>query len=102
VQTIITEQIEQIINLCRRYHVRRLDIFGSAAGRDFDPRRSDVDFLVEFDYAAVESPFETYFGLKDDLEALLGRPVDLVSPRSLENPYFAASVERSRQVLYAA
>jgi predicted nucleotidyltransferase len=40
--------------------------------------------------------------LKDDLEALLGRPVDLVSPRSLENPYFAASVERNRQVLYTA
>lgn len=87
--------------LCRKHGVRRLVVFGSAVTDRFDEACSDVDFLVEFD-TPVGGHFEAYFGLKDDLEALLGRPVDLVAPAALENPYFAASVARSRRVLYAA
>ena len=90
-----------IAAVCRRFGVRRLSVFGSAVTGDFSPERSDVDFLVEFDND-LESRFDAYFGLKDELEHLLGRPVDLVMPKALENPYFAASVERSRQELYAA
>ena len=86
---------------CRRFGVRRLSLFGSAGTDAFDHERSDVDFLVEFD-DDTESRFDAYFGLKDELERLLGRPVDLVMPKSLENPYFAAPVERSRRDLYAA
>jgi predicted nucleotidyltransferase len=55
--------------------VRRLNLFGSAARGDFDPQRSDVDFLVEFDRTHTDA---LYFGLKEALEGLLGRPVDLV------------------------
>ncbi len=87
--------------LCRRYGVRRLLIFGSAVSGGFDQSRSDVDFLVEFD-AEVPSRFEAYFGLKEALEELFGRGVDLVEPAALENPFFAASVARSSQELYAA
>lgn len=56
---------------------------------------------MEFD-DGTESQFDAYFGLKEELERLLGRPVDLVMPKSLENPYFAASVERSRRDVYEA
>lgn len=87
--------------LCRRFGVRRLSIFGSAATGDFSPERSDVDFLVEFD-PDLGGRFDAYFGLKEELERLLGRPVDLVMPKALDNPYFAALVERSRRELYAA
>lgn len=92
---------DAIANLCRQFHVRRLSIFGSAVTGAFDPETSDVDFLVEFDDKA-EDLFGAYFGLKEELEALLVRPVDLVTSKSLENPYFAESVERSRRDLYAA
>ena len=92
---------ETIIALCRRFGVRRLSVFGSAATEAFDSEQSDADFLVEFDQA-TENRFDAYFGLKEELERLVGRPVDLVMPKSLDNPHFAASIERSRRDLYAA
>jgi predicted nucleotidyltransferase len=74
---------EELGALCRRCHVQRLDLFGSAARGDFDPEHSDIDFLVEFDREHPEAlSFNTYFGLKEALEALLGRPVDLVEGRA--------------------
>ncbi len=90
-----------IAAVCRRFGVRRLSVFGSAATDAFDPERSDVDFLVEFDPDTADR-FDSYFGLKEELERLVARPVDLVMAKSLDNPYFAASVERSRRDLYAA
>ncbi len=91
---------EAIAELCRRHGVTRLAVFGSAVTGDFDPERSDVDFLVEF--TVSENAFTAYFDLKGDLEALLSRPVDLVMPGALENPYFAASVRATAEDLYAA
>ena len=101
----LTELIDlqdSIAGACARYGVLHLVVFGSAVTKDFDPDRSDVDFLVEFDPSSGLGRFDAFFGLKDELEALLGRPVDLVAPAALENPYFAASVERTRHELYAA
>lgn len=93
--------IEAIAALCRRRHVRRLAVFGSVVTGAFDPDTSDADFLVEFDTAST-TLLDDYFGLKQDLEDLLGVPVDLVAPRALENPYFARSVQASLRELYAA
>jgi predicted nucleotidyltransferase len=93
---------DAVIDLCQHFGVSTLAVFGSAASGDFDPSRSDIDFLVELDPPADMSRFDAYFGLKDGLEALLGRPVDLVDPVALDNPYFAESVARTRQDLYAA
>ena len=74
-----------IAALCRKHHVRRLDVFGSAARGDFDPIRSDIDFLVEFDRSAPEAmTLHSFLGLKDSLEALLGRQVDLVDRQAVE------------------
>jgi predicted nucleotidyltransferase len=93
---------EELRALCLRFHVRRLDLFGSAARDDFDPVRSDFDFIVEFDRSAPQHPFDSYFGLKEELEALLGRKVDLVELSAVRNPYLKASIEQNRENVYAA
>jgi len=99
----IASHREALEELCRRFHVRRLDLFGSAASDGFDPARSDLDFLVEFDPTAPEAlSFDVYFGLKESLEAPFGRSVDLVEPGAIRNPYFKASVERSREPVFEA
>jgi hypothetical protein len=88
--------------LCRRYRVRRLFLFGSAARDDFDPSRSDVDFLVEFYSLPAGGYADAYFGLRESLEALLDREVDLVALAAVRNPYIRADIERTRTLLYAA
>ncbi len=94
---------EELRTLCRRFHVCRLDLFGSAARGEFDPEHSDIDFLVEFDRAHPDAlSSDTYFGLKESLEALLGRPVDLVEPSAVRNPYLKASIEGSRKPVFEA
>jgi uncharacterized protein len=99
--SVLDAHLAEIPELCRRYGVSRLELFGSAASGAFDPKRSDLDFLVEFD-ADSSRLFDRYFGLKESLEALYGRPVDLVTTGSLSNPYFLESINRSRQLVYAA
>jgi predicted nucleotidyltransferase len=93
---------EELRTLCRRFRVRRLDLFGSAARGDFDPVRSDLDFIVEFDRNAPQNPFDSYFGLKEGLEALLGRKVDLVELSAVRDPYLKASIEQSREPVFEA
>lgn len=89
--------------LCRRYHVRRLEVFGSAAEADDDADARDVDLLVEFAPDHDLGPWlRDYFALRDELQALLGRPVDLVMAGSMRNPYFVREVNRTRRPLYAA
>jgi predicted nucleotidyltransferase len=88
--------------LCSRYRVRRLELFGSASRDDFDPARSDLDFLVEFQPMSPGDHADAYFGLLEALEALFARPVDLVELGPIDNPYLLASIEKSREVLYAA
>ena len=94
---------EALAALCREYGVSRLELFGSAAReRDFDPQTSDLDFLVEFTPDATLSPLKQFFGLAQDLETLLGRHVDLVEAGSVTNPFVQATINRSREVVYAA
>jgi uncharacterized protein len=105
-QPIVKTRLAELRTLCRQHHVRRLDLFGSAAHGDFDPERSDVDFVVEFAKGAPgpstgSGALDAYFGFKEALEALLGRPVDLVMAGAIENPYLRASIERSRETVYA-
>ncbi len=89
--------------VCRRYGVARLEVFGSAArGWDFNPGSSDFDFLVEFNADLRLPPLEQFFGLASALEQLLGRPVDLVEPAAVRNPFIRAEIDRSREVIYAS
>jgi predicted nucleotidyltransferase len=90
-----------ITRACRAHGVSRLTIFGSATSERFDAELSDVDFLVEFAPGA-EDAFDAYFGLKEDLESLLGRRVDLVMANAVRNPHFAASASNGAEEIYAA
>ncbi|RLC45022.1 MAG: DNA polymerase subunit beta [Candidatus Coatesbacteria bacterium] len=91
----------EIIALCRRYRVRRLEVFGSASIGRFDPQTSDLDFLVEFYPVGRGQQADTYFGLLEGLQELLQRPVDLVMVRAVSNPYFRRAIEQTRELLYA-
>jgi uncharacterized protein len=99
----IADKRDALITLCERYDVARLEVFGSAArGTDFDPAVSDADFLVEFKPRSALPPLEQFFGLADALKDLLGRPVDLLEPSAVRNPFVRASINRSREVLYGS
>ncbi|MEX2169300.1 MAG: nucleotidyltransferase domain-containing protein [Pirellulales bacterium] len=92
----------EITDLCRRYHVRRLELFGSAVGEHFDTDRSDVDFLVEFEPLADGEHADAYFGLLESLKSLFSRLVDLVMVGAIRNRYFREAIEPTRTLLYAA
>jgi predicted nucleotidyltransferase len=100
---VLDRNADEIAELCRRYGVARLEVFGSAArAEDFDAVRSDVDVLVAFADAASDAPLAQVFGLAREVEAALGRPVDLVEAGAVKNPYLRETIERSRRLVYAA
>jgi predicted nucleotidyltransferase len=100
---LVEEKIDELKQLCEKYSVVCLEIFGSAASdARFDEEKSDLDFLVEFQTLEENQYADTYFGLMFALQDLFNRPVDLVMTEAIRNPYFKTSVDRSRKVLYAA
>jgi predicted nucleotidyltransferase len=99
---IISQNREEIIRICTHRKVRRLAVFGSAAGDRFNLEKSDLDLLVEFEKMQPAEHAEQYFGLAEDLERLFNRPVDLVEPGPIRNPFFRQSLEETQVVLYAA
>ena len=99
----IADKKDALVELCQRYGVARLEIFGSAArGTDFDPQTSDADFLVEFNPDSGLAPFDQFFDLAEALRDALGRPVDLVESGTVRNPYLRAAIDRSRELVYAS
>jgi predicted nucleotidyltransferase len=97
----LNEHQAEIAALCRRYGVKKLELFGSAARGDFDQAQSDIDLFYEFD-SDPSSLADRFFGLLEDLERLFGRKVDLVSSRDARNPYFLQVANQHRVTLYAA
>ena len=96
----LVSRMDDLRAVCRRFHVRHLDLFGSAADGRFDPTHSDLDFLVTFEELPSEAYGDAYFGLRDALAGLFGREVDLLTERALENPYLRRRVEVQRQRLF--
>jgi len=101
----VLKEVEQrkteIETLCRRFGVRRLDLFGSAAkGNVF--AGSDLDFLVDLGDLPPTAYAETYFAFREALERMFSRPVDLVTILSIRNPFFKQRLEQTRSSLYAA
>ncbi|OFV99754.1 MAG: hypothetical protein A3H28_07550 [Acidobacteria bacterium RIFCSPLOWO2_02_FULL_61_28] len=92
----------ELETICRRYGVRRLELFGSAATGQDRPGESDLDFLVEFGPFPSGGYTDAYFGLLESLEKLFGVTVDLVVPSAIRNPYFLKAIEETRTLLYAA
>jgi predicted nucleotidyltransferase len=91
-----SQQCDTIQRLCGQYAIQRFELFGSAARDDFIPDRSDLDFLVTFDPCESMNLFDRYFGLKEDLEKLFHRKIDLVDAAAMRNPYFIRELNRSR------
>lgn len=100
--SVLENKRQAIAALCERYGVVRLDAFGSALGDDFRPGESDLDLLVEFGPMEPYARVNAYFGLLEELRALLGLEIDLVMVEAVKNPYIARNIERTRQMLYAA
>jgi len=98
----IEEKRHDLEAICRHRHVKCIELFGSAVREDFDPERSDLDFLVTFQALAPGQHADAYFGLLEDLETLFARHVDLVVASAIQNPYFRQAVESSTTLVYAA
>jgi predicted nucleotidyltransferase len=98
----IQERLNEIAILCKSHQVSSIALFGSAANETMN-EHSDIDLLVEFseDLDVLEYA-DNYFSLLEKLEALLGKPVDLVSRKSLTNPILMQEINRSKVALYAA
>ena len=98
----VAERAADIERLCGRHHVSRLALFGSAATGRHRSGTSDFDFVVEFPPLAPGVYADSYFGLLEDLERLLGGPVELVVGSAIRNPFFRRSVEQTSALLYEA
>lgn len=92
----------EIAALCRPLHVRRLEVFGSAASGRFDPAASDLDFLVEFDELDPAIYADAWLTLQESLQKLFDRPVDLVTLAAVRNPYFREQALAERETVYVA
>lgn len=99
---ILESKRKQISAACARYGVARLHVFGSALNADFSPDESDLDLLVEFVPMEPYARVDAYFGMLEELRALLNMKVDLVMVGAVKNPYIAREIERTKEVLYAA
>ena len=96
----IASRRNEIAEICRSYGVERLEIFGSAArGTDFDPERSDVDFLVEFDPSREPESYFELFDFQNALAAALGREVDVLMDLP-KNEYLRASINECRELVH--
>jgi len=103
----MTDLIEQnrpaVADLCRQFGVASLEAFGSAVTGDFDPDRSDIDFIVEFAPGQDLGPWMShYIKFKEALQTLLGRSVDLVMSTAMKDPYFIREANKTRRQVYAA
>ena len=99
---IIERQARELAALCRRFRVKRLEVFGSAVTGAFRPESSDLDFIVDFGNEPLGPWAGRFLDFADALESLFGRHVDLIMPSSIRNPYFRQAVDASRRLIYEA
>jgi hypothetical protein len=99
---IVEKHLSEIQQICLRFNVSRLELFGSALSENFNQTSSDIDLLVEFKPLEQGQNANAYFSLLETMKKLLGRDVDLVMTKAIKNPYFLQEINNKRQVLYAA
>ncbi len=101
-QKIIEANKEKLIQLCKKFDVESMYVFGSASSEGFN-ETSDIDILISFKKdITIELYTDNYFELHYKHEELFNRKVDLITDKSLSNPYFIESVEETKKLLYAA
>lgn len=88
----------KLSRLKQKHAVDELYVFGSAARQDFDPERSDLDFYVVFDEDKIPllSYADNLFDLMDSLKRIFKREIDLITPKSLKNPYFINNLNKTK------
>ena len=92
---------EKITKICIQLHLKRLDLFGSATTEKFGPD-SDLDVIVEFTKDDNYNRFDNYFALKEQLQNIFHRPIDIIIEKAIKNPYLKASIDQTRKNIYAA
>ncbi len=92
---------EQLHELCKKFNVKELYLFGSATTEDFS-EDSDLDFIVKFNRSGFEGAFDQFIDFKHELEQIYDRPVDLYHLKKFRNSIFRQEVEQSKKLLYAA
>ncbi len=97
---VIARHRSGLVEACRKFGVNRLELFGSAGRDDFDPVASDFDFIVSFADKSSGTHADRYLDFAAAVERLLGRPIDLLTERSIRNPYFRREVDAARAVVY--
>lgn len=100
-QSLISDNLDKIAELCMAHNVKTLFAFGSVCTNQFTDH-SDIDLLISFNPMDFADYADTYFNLADRFENLFQRPVDLVTDRSLSNPYFIDSVNQTKTLLYGS
>ncbi len=100
-QRLLTDHIDQLKTLCKTHNVKSLFAFGSVCTDRFNDQ-SDIDFLISFNSMDYGDYADAYFDLADKFEALFHRSVDLVTDKSLSNPYFIDSVNQTKTLIYGA
>jgi len=101
INEIVSAKSNELVSLCIRYKVKQLYLFGSAVSDKFNIN-SDLDFLVEFFGMNILDYGDNFFDFKDQLTTLFNRRIDLITSCSLENPYLIASINQSKETIYAA
>ena len=99
---VIENNRDRLVELCKKYKVAELDVFGSVATEDFDEQKSDIDFLVEFKNTVAQNRFDNFFSFLEELKQLFNRPIDLVEIGGLKNPYFIEMVNQTKRNIYVA
>jgi predicted nucleotidyltransferase len=100
-QSLLTNNMDKIKALCLSHNVKSLFAFGSICTDHFN-ENSDVDFLISFYPMDYGDYADTYFDLAEKFEKLLNRSVDLVTDKSLSNPYFLESLNQTKTLIYGA
>ena len=98
---LIEHNLQRILDLCQRYKVKTLSVFGSILTDRFS-ESSDVDLLVDFEYIDPNKfdYVSNYFDFRNALEKLFNRKVDLIEEKGLSNKYFIANVNRTKRLIY--
>jgi len=96
---IIERNIEILIDLCKQHKVKELYIFGSVLTSKFNDS-SDIDFLVQFETVDLLEYADNYFDLKEKLEKLFGREIDLLENQAIRNPIFRRVLDREKRIVY--
>ena len=97
---VITDKLEELKALCKKHDVKTMHVFGSACHSHFN-EQSDIDFLISFDNIPFDQYTDNYFELHYKLQDLFDRKIDLLTDKSISNPYFIQSINQSKQLIYA-